>query len=374
MPTISLRCFSNPDTLKHISESNLIALLSPHREFLNKRGFTLPASANPGGINHEALANIFMKPDTDMPKELADALFYIDEMSSKEMMDKILEQGLDLSLGSEPEPADAAVQLWLKNRTLLEEIHAEEFVTRPRSFLYFATETTPIPAFKPPTKKILASMEAEMDDWFEEKKRGRGCRVFTFPHDAECWFLVRHGQPVRREGSIDQGKPGSVFYRPEQHDVIIYDTAHGEIRIHAGSKGERELYLRTFGKHIFGDENFFPGEGKYTLQPLINDGSNALSTQGVEDHIECVYLKEVEIGWGAETEIRKSHNLFASADKRFKESHNLRKAVFSVKFKDSKTLRSVTIRPTNKANYDRDHDSTIIETWFKLRGFIKEND
>jgi len=123
------------------------------------------------------------------------------------------------------------------------------------------------------------------------------------------------------------------------------------------------------------DENFFPGEGKFTLDPLIKYGQNALSTQGVEEHIESIWLKEIEIGWGAEIEIRKApasdlFTTFQNRDFQFKETHNLRRAKFSIKFKDSQTPRSVTIQPTNRANYERDHDSTIIETWLKLREFI----
>ena len=91
MATISLRRFSNPDTLKHISNNHLIELLSPHQEFLKKRGFQLPASVSSGEIDHEVLAHIFMTPDTDIPKPLMDALFFIDEMSTKEAMDELLE-------------------------------------------------------------------------------------------------------------------------------------------------------------------------------------------------------------------------------------------------------------------------------------------
>lgn len=374
MPTISLRRFSDPDILKRIHKSHLIELLFPHKEILEKRGFQLPVTENSGEIDYEALANIFMKPDIDMHQKLLDALFFIDEMSSEEAMDTLLESAkdnrIDLELGPDPSPADVAVRLWLKDQSLFEEIHAEKQLTSPRSFLYFQTETKPIPKFDPPTRKTLDKMAKEMDIWFEEKKRGRDCKVFVYPRDGECWFLVRHGQPIRREGN--HGKSESIVYRPQQHDVLIYDTALGEIRIHTVSKGERELYLKCFGKYLFNDENFFPGEDKYTLQPLIDYGSDALSTQGVEDHIESVLLNEIEMRWGAEIEIRKAHDLFASSEKRFKESHNLRRAKFSIKFKDSKTPRSVTIQPANKANYDRDPDSTIVEKWLKLRGFINE--
>ena len=385
MSTIVLRRFTNPDTLKHIGNRYLIDLLSPHRAFFAHRGLELPEVASDGAVDCEKLAAIFMAPDTDMSADLAEALFFIHEMSVKETMDKLTdaaeERDINLDLPTDAEPADVAVRLWLRDPTLLQEIHAEHHLTRPKSFLYFQTDADPLPEFTPPARETLTAMEERLDNWFERKKRGRGCRVFVYPRDGECWFMVRHGEPCRREGSLDQGEPGSVFYRPQQHDILVYDAAQGEIRIHAGSKGERELYRTCFGFHLFGSEDFFPQEGKYTLNPLIEKGNEALSTEGVEDAIEWVRLKELETIWGGtgkgnrEIEIRKATDLFAVFEKRgfrLEEFHNLRRAVFHVKFLDSKTPRSVTVEPTNKAKYERDYDSAAIEKWLTLRGFITE--
>jgi len=93
-----------------------------------------------------------MTPDTDMPEELAEALFIIHEMSLKETMDKLVEvaeqKHIDLDLPDEAEPADVAVRFWLKDNHSLQEIHAEQHLTRPKSFLYFSTFVNPVPAFK----------------------------------------------------------------------------------------------------------------------------------------------------------------------------------------------------------------------------------
>src|SRR5438552_2972391 len=105
MPTIALRRFTNTDTLQRIAPAFLIEVLSPHAAFLEKRGLVLPASAEAGRIDYEKLARIFMMPDTDMPREFADALFHIHEMSTKEGMDCLQEaaerRGLDLGLNGE---------------------------------------------------------------------------------------------------------------------------------------------------------------------------------------------------------------------------------------------------------------------------------
>jgi hypothetical protein len=382
MATVALRRFTNPDTLKHIGNRLLNELLSPHRIFFAGRGLELPGAAE-GEVDCEKLAGIFMTPDTDMPRDLAEALFNIHEMSTKEAMDELLEAAeqhrLELNLPADAEPADVAVRLWLHDKTLFEEIHAEHHLRRPKSFIYFITNQDPVPQFTAPTRETLAAMEGSMDNWFEKKRRGRGCRVFVYPKDGECWFMVRHGEPCRREGSLENGNPSSIFYRPQQHDILVYDAARGEIRIHTGTKGERVLYLKTFGAYLFGREDFFPEAGKFTLAPLAQ-GSSSLNCLDVEG-IEWVRLREIEVQWGhgtnAEREIRKAADLFATFERRghqIRADDSLKRAVFHVKFVDAKAPRSVTITPSNQAKYERDDDSAYLELWLRKRKFIKDNE
>lgn len=395
MATVGLRKFTNPDTLKHIGDRYLIELLAPHRAFFAGRSLELPEAhptsnlspqggeGNPTVVDCEKLAAIFMMPDTDMPHDLAEALFNIHEMATKEAMDQLLEAAeehrLELDLPHNAEPADVAVRVWLRNKTLFEEIHAEHHLTRPKSFIYFTTDAETLPEFTPPTRETLATMEASMDNWFEKKRRGRGCRIFVYPRDGECWFMVRHGEPCRREGCMEDGNPSSIFYRPQQHDILVYDALRGEIRIHTGTKGELTLYLKTFGAHLFGRENFFPGDGKFTLAPLA-EGSSSMNCLDVEG-IEWVRLREVEVQWGhgtnAEREIRKSADLFAAFERRghqIRADESLKRAVFHVKFADAKVPRSVTITPSNHAKYERDDDSAYLEAWLGKRGFILDQE
>jgi hypothetical protein len=118
-------------------------------------------------------------------------------------------------------------------------------------------------------------MEQEMNDWFESKKRGRGVRVFAYPDDNEVRFLVRHGEPFKREETMSGADVGSVCYRPLKYDVVVYDRRVGELRINASLVGEKRFYRQQFGKHIFGDVDHFPGNAKYTLEPLREYGSRA---------------------------------------------------------------------------------------------------
>ena len=379
MATYNLRRFAHAEGLKAIGREHLLALLKPHKSYLDSRGFTLPPPSDSDGIDYEQLVNVLMSPDTTTPKGLIDALYFVHEMATPESMDILLHEadsnGITLDGNPDPTPADVAVQVYLQDKDLLERKHAEQYLTRPRSYEYFQTETTPVPKFRKPSQKTLSALARDLDDWFEKKKRGRGSRVFVYPKKDVVWFLVRHGDPFKREGSLDGDQTSSVFYRPEKYDVLVYDPATGEIRMNACSKGEKEMLRQKFGRHLFNDDDFFPGTGKYTLEPLRSDGDASIVCTDV-DGMEWVRLKEVQYFWGGaekEIEIRKANDVFAALAARGRgmpSKARIIRASFQVKFTDSKTARTVTIRPSNIAQYTRDSDAAVVEDWLSKRGFI----
>jgi len=169
-----------------------------------------------------------------------------------------------------------------------------------------------------------------------------------------------------------------VFYRPEKYDVLVYEPEIGEIRMHACGKTERETLRRLFGLHLFRSEDFFLKEGKYTLEPLRSDGSASLVCTDI-DGIDLVTLKEIHYFWGgaeSEMEIRKATDLFAAfsgRNRHIPDRVGIVRASFSVKLTNSKTARTVTIRPPNTAHYTRDDDAALIEEWLQKRGFIKSD-
>ena len=379
MATYNLRRFAHADGLKAIARGNLLALLNPYETYFDGRGLTLPPPSASDELDYDQLVDVLMSPDTDTPKGLIDALFFVHEMATPECMDILLQEaennGISLDGNPDPTAADVAVQVYLQNKDLLERKHAEQYLTQPRSFEYFQTEARPIPTFKQPSAKSLAALEKDLDDWFEMKKRGRGSRVFVYPKKDAVWFLVRHGDPYKREGSLDGDKSSSVFYRPEKYDVLVYEPAIGEIRMHACSKGEKDTFRRQFGRHLFKDEELFPGIGKYTLEPLRTTGDASIVCIDV-DGMEWVKLKEIQFFRGGpekEIEIRKANDVFAAYAGRtgnMPSKARIIRASFLVKFTDSKTARTVTIRPSNIAQYARDSDAAMVEDWLTKRGFI----
>lgn len=370
------RFFSQPEILRSIDPENLLSLLVDHATALTAMGYVLPSPDAAATIDYEALTELLMEPDK-LPAALREAFFFIHEMATDEGMACLLEAaetaGIAIVGAPAPTPGDTAVQVWLKDPELLERKHAEQFLHSVRSFDSFATKVSPVPEYRDPVA-MAALIAGDLDNYFEKKKRGRNTKVFPYIHDDGVWFLVRHGDPFKREGAIDdKGESVGVYYWPERFDVIVLDPVEGELRINARNKGEKKEYRKLFGRHLYRDDEFFGGESKYTLEPLREPGEDAIApVQGMEQ----VILTEIHFFWGGshhEREIRKADDIFAAyhdSNRAFPAKAPIVKAVFRITFSDSDTPRTVTIRPPNVAQYMRDADAAIVERWLKTRGFI----
>jgi hypothetical protein len=379
MATFRLRRFSKPETLKSIAPAMLLPFLQHFDSYFRSRGVELPESGDVETFDWERLIDVFMAPDAKTPQELVDALYYVDELSTDEGMNALLDEvdaaHITLTGGLFHAPADVAIEVWLHDPTILERVHASQYLSRPRSYVYYPVTGPVVPDFLLPTDGALRALEADLDNWFEKRRRGRASLVMMFPREECVWFLVRHGDPLRREGSIDHGEPSSVLYRPVKYDVVVYDQEIGDLRVNAGTEGERRMYREQFGKHLFGDPQLFGERGKYSLEPLRSDGRAALNCEDIAG-IDSIQLTEVHLRWpGAyqEREIRKSPDLFRAFESRgarLPENAQLVKAGFAVKFSNARNPRKVTIELPGKAQFRRDDDADYVEAWLKARGFV----
>jgi len=370
------RFFSQPEILRGIDPENILSLLADHAEAMGTLGYTLPPPDAATTIDYDGLTDLLMEPDK-LPPGLREAFYFIHEMATDAGMECLLEAaeeaGIEVVGTPAPSAGDVAVQVWLKDRELLERKHAEQFLRSPRTFDSFCTAASPVPKYRDPMP-LAAQIKKDLDDYFEKKKRGRNTKVFPYVHDDGVWFLVRHGDPFKREGAIDEkGESVGVYYWPEKFDVIVLDPIEGELRINARGKGEKKEYRKIFARHLYRDDSFFGGESKYTLEPLRSKGEDAIApVEGMED----VRLTEVHFHWGGshnEREVRKADDIFAAYKERnrsFPAKAPIVKAVFRITFSDSDTPRTVTIRPPNVAQYTRDADAAVVEKWLKARGFI----
>lgn len=377
MASYDPKVFTRPDGLKRIAIPNLIALLEPYRTYLAGRGFVLPTDPE-AEFPHEDLAKLLMQYDQNIPLELMNGLYYIDEVASNESLDDMMErayaEGITLVVDGKSTPADVATQIWNAKPNLLIERAVRSLAFQKSSFMYFLGKTArkrSLPATPDPQLKALETL---MDPWFESKQRGKGTRVFAFPRTDKVWLLIRHGMPMIREGKHeDDGSPGVAFYRPQKHDVVIYDADQDVLAVNADTKGARTLYRESIGLVLFGDRDYF-GEGEiFTLTPIRDDGADCLVCSDIEG-IDRVRLREVVRALPGRipiTEITRASDLFAAlgdqADAKFKYGIIIA-AKFGVLFRGARQERVVNLSK-GSARYDRDTDAPAVEAWFEARGF-----
>lgn len=379
MASFNPRKFSDPDRLKAIAPERLRAFLAPWHRYLGERGFEFPARAG-DEIDYDALAQIVLTPDRETPTEMVDALYYVHETAGADDMDELIvaarAQGVVIPEDPHATPIDLAIDVWCAAPDLVRSRHAEAIALRQQNFEYFGPQRPLRAPFPAMDDALRVTIESALDDWFEAHRRGRGCRVFIFRHPPMTWVLVRHGETMRREASQQEdGGAGIEFYRPQRHDVLLYDERSGDIGVHAKTKGERNLYLRTLGRFLFDDEEHFPPVGRFTLDPLVAHGGESLNVGDI-DGIAGVRLVEYRRYWGGafrETETRKAENVFAALAQRDGATlagARLVSATFKVAFEGAEKERSVTIRPPGIARFERNEDSELIERWLRARGFI----
>jgi hypothetical protein len=202
-------------------------------------------------------------------------------------------------------------------------------------------------------------------------------QVFWRQHSREYWFYVRHAQPIKRDGCVDLKDlhSGSMIYRPERHDVVIYDTEAGELRVHADCDQEPELFRLAFGMHLFDDPNYFPAsKGKYTLEPL-KQGRGVMACAGIDGLLQ-ITLRELEFRGHGELGVRERlsapdvFRIFEARRYSIPAAADIRLARFSVMFRGAAKPRSFTIRPSNFATFSRDDDAVPLHAWLERQRFV----
>jgi hypothetical protein len=176
---------------------------------------------------------------------------------------------------------------------------------------------------------------------------------------------------------VDRGQFAIVHFRPTKDDVIVYCPRRDEIRIHAATKGERELYRNTIGLRLFGDPWYFNRREAYTLKPLREAGIDALDTTGI-DGLTRVVLRELEYAFdnpNADVLIHKAEDLFCPDTQRpmginpIPTEAALLRATFDVYFGKITKPRRVQLRPPNILKLGRHCDTRLVDQWLSERGF-----
>lgn len=379
MSVLKFKRFTRTRLLQRIGRPLLVRFFDKFQSELASRQVTLPAATLRDADWAGAVARLFTAPE-HLPEGLCEALYAIDEMATpegQEQLELAMEQtGVALELEPGCSRQDIALQVWLTAPALLARIHNRQRLLRLTAFEYFGTARPPgqRAPFHEPEAAELPGLTAALDPWFARHHRGRNTtrvELYNFAgppgSDAalECWFLVRHGDAFTRTPRVEEQRTDIIHFRPQRDDVVVYSPARDELRINARSPGERELYVRAFGQLLRGDPGYFSVRNTYTLEPLREDGADALLTDDIPE-LQKVTLRRIQaVEDGTEQVVTlEAPDLFedgAAAADAIPRHGRLRCADFDLHFTGCPRPRPMQIRLPNVLKLRRHCDMQLVE-------------
>ena len=380
MSTYNPKIFNNVDSLGELDAGLLIQLFKKFPNFFMSHNINLENST----LDFEEITKAFIRPNTDIQdsdetNELMEALQLITEMSSQEAMDSLLEaaKAQNVTINYQPSsPADVALFCFLNQPNLFHTEYARSLVRNYRGFSFYWGAHGQKRSFPKFSDETITTLQSELDEWFASNNRLKNCRVYLFPQGHRVSIVIKYGKPLKRELKMKDGETESIFYNPQCHDLLIYncDSDDVSVRIFSKKKGQIDEFLRCVGKHIFGSEEYFAEQKKFSLEKL-RDVDNAAHNFATTDGVEDVKLVEIHYDWGGETEIRKSGNLLNTLIRKNGQDSIKRVAIifakFSVKFEGVKKARPIDIRAGNRATFSRDEDFLVVEDWIADQGLVE---
>jgi hypothetical protein len=334
---------------------------------------------------YKELANVFMRPE-GIPVPLHEALYFIKGLDNQGGLDRIVEAAnagrLKIDLAEESSIADKALQAWLQNERLVKQMHVEVGLDASKSFLHFQAQTAKKPTMKE-FAKVRDDIEASLAVVFEDAGRGYWSEVSCHVRGKDVVFVVRHGEPFRRETKRVKDGTEPLFYWPSSQDLVVYNEEYWDLRMNVQSRWQKKAYAENFGHWLFGDAHLFKEAPLYTLEPLRARGYDVL--QGEAYGIDTIRLVELHSGVDEETNdvrIRRADDVLAAYQREgaeagaeaengsLLEGEPLLLAKFAVKFRDSGRERVVTVNPPNRAKYTQDRDGQCVTAWLRGAEFV----
>lgn len=381
MATLRFKRFTKVHFLKGVGRKLLARFFERFTGELTEQKVDLPKGDLPDDEYFRGLSKLLLSPE-GLPDELSEALFAIDEMANdagqERLQNAVAQSGVEMEFELESSQGDVAMQVWLARPELFAATHNEQRFRRMSSFEYFAAKPgeNKRKQFAAPGNEAMEGLRADLDLWFAEHNRGHETtRISRHEIDGEWWFVIRHGDTFSRTAKVERQELTFLHFRPAKDDVVVFSPGHDELRIHAATKGEKELYRREFGVRLRGDNKYFSERKSFTLEPLRLEGKGALKWGGNGD-VDGIVLREIEIVRGGgchDVIIHKADDIFASAEARgekaFPDSGELVRAVFDVYFEGMKKPRRVEVHPPNILKLGRRCDAAVVQKWLSEKRF-----
>ena len=378
MPRLQFRNFSDLSFIQSVDKPRFLGpLLAGHKDYFTRQKLDVEGLTNSDSCDRKLLA-AFTQADEDMPSDLLETLYELDDLADESGHDRILEEaermGIPLNGAYEDlNPGEFAIAVMHDHVHLIHICHQKTLYRKIKNYQEFQSKDGKRLTLKK-AKAHRVDLENQQAPWFEAKNRSRACEIHVYKEKGEIKFQITHGRPYRTDGTINKRlKRSRVAYRPQKHDSVIYDNRMHVLNVNAQTAAEKELYRQTFGKVLFDDAEYFPEGDIYTLEPL-RQGKDAIK---LVPGVESVRLSEVWITIDDDqrfTQVSKGYNLFESIERHHKpnlEEGRIVRASFLIKYSSGGRPRKLELKPPNVAILDRDRDGAAAEEFMAANDLLK---
>jgi len=277
MNTISPPRLLKADVLREMKPAVLAAFLAPHAAYFSGLGFD-PAAVASGRADLDALAAALACPGLATPPELVEQIELLDlvagagsalnfEDAHHELLRELREQD-DCA-------ADLAVKILLRAPWIAQREFNRQAMSARRSLVSFRVR--PGMPFHGVSDARIEAFRRFVSPWFAANARSAACAVHHECQAGGHGFVVRHGDPIRRIGTLgEDGSREPVLLRPERADIARFRPASGEWQVSGLGTRIQELYRQAFGAAFHGSPDALAFSKRYSLEPL-RDGPPALA-------------------------------------------------------------------------------------------------
>jgi hypothetical protein len=326
MASSGFKQFSQPGVLKEIGRDLLVKFIDRFTPEMTAKNLSVPAIDLSDTAYFRSVADFFRSPEL-LPEILTQAASAIEGMGSPEGHDRLKQAaaraGLQLQSNPDSTPQHIAVEVWLVAPALFVNEQAEQsrpVLTKFHCYGAHPSATSQTP-FVMPDSHAVHMFQHDLDAWLLANGRGgQMTQVEVSTGDAIC-FAVRHGGVITSTQKINKDDTDVLHFRPVSEDLILYLPEPNELWISAGNNCELSMYREKFGLFLRADADYFLDSGVLTLNPLRDEGKDALSAEA--GRMAKIVLREFRtVGESEAREVKTSRadNIFEQPGLRAKET------------------------------------------------------
>jgi hypothetical protein len=339
-------------------------LLAPHAASLAAAGL------DPSTIDAVALWNARER----LPDGLVDSIHRIHDMSDDAGYDHLLSASggpLFVSEGGVLPSIAVAARTLLDAPTLFNRAHGRRFVEVTRKFREFPGRTLQAPRELGPW---MPEVERRLSEFFLRRGRSGYCRIRPWTEGGNHHFLVSHGRCCRSDDAVyEDGTEHTLVWRPQQHDLVVYDPRTGRLRVSASDAPTLYEYVEGFGQLMFGDAGWFAHGAVVSLEPLLLARTEVLRpSRG----LLAVKLVELEVGSRSEglaSLVLKGDDVARWLDETALDPSDhgpLRHAKIRLRVQSDGRWRTVSIGVPDRVTGDWRREGAVVRQYLEERGFL----